>query len=475
MNISRSSLKLFGAQLATNAVSFVALAFFARQLGSAQMGVFFLFQAASSVLVMLSDLGLATAMEKRISGGQDAGSVVSSAAALMVGLLSLVAFGVLLFRGPLNAYIGADLAGWLVLAITLTQVKRLTMAWYRGDLRVGDTADIQLLSSLLQMGTSVALILLGVDVLALVFGVLVGSALSSAWALVRNRPPLSRPRTDDATSLFHYAKYNLIPSIGIEVHSWTDVLIIGLFLTQSAVGAYEVAWRVAGVTTLLAAAISMSVLPQTSAWDANSETDRIERLVSSSIVPSLLLIIPSIFGVALLAPDVLGLVFGEDFGAASLALVVLVAGKIPEAIQLVVGKCLLGLDKPNLVARATVVALALNVVLNVALITEFGLLGAAVATTFSFTVGMVLRVHYLREFIAFRLPYANLAWCVVASGVMAAVVVAVRTQLPTTTVPRLLATVAVGAAVYAVVVLLYPPLRSLLLGYVSDLVPRPAA
>ncbi|MFC7157928.1 polysaccharide biosynthesis C-terminal domain-containing protein [Halomarina halobia] len=475
MNISRSSIKLFGAQIATNAVSFVAVAFFARELGSEQMGIFFLFQAASSVLVMASDMGLATAMEKRISGGQDAGSVVSSAAALMLGLLSFVAFGIVLFRGPLNAYIGADLALWLIVAIALTQVKRLVMAWLRGDLRVGDTADVQFLSSVIQMGTSTVLILLGVDVMALIFGVLLGSALSSAWAIVRDRPPVGKPNPRDAVSLFHYAKYNLIPSVGIEVHNWMDVLVIGLFLTQSAVGAYEIAWRVSGVTTLLAAAIGMSVLPQTSAWDAQSETGRIERLVSSSVVPSLFLIIPSVFGAALLSHEIMGVVFGEDFSVAALALVVLVAGKIPEAIQVLVGKCLLGLDKPNLVARATVVALVLNLVLNVTLVTQFGLLGAAFATTLSFTVGMLLRVRYLTEFIAFRLPYLKLAWCVLASLVMSGVIVAVRAQLPVTTVPRLLVVVTVGAVVYGAVVMLYPPLRSLLLGYVSNLIPRPAA
>lgn len=42
------------------------------------------------------------------------------------------------------------------------------------------------------------------------------------------------------------------------VHSWVDVLVLGWFLDQSAIGVYEIAWRVAGVTTLLAGAIGTS-------------------------------------------------------------------------------------------------------------------------------------------------------------------------------------------------------------------------
>lgn len=466
MNVSRASTKVFGARVFSTVVSFAALSVFARELGPAAMGVYFLFQGVTTLLSLPVDLGVGTAVEQRVSAGEDPGRAIATALVLRVIALAVVGAGIVAGRSFLTAYIGADLTAFLLAAVAVGQLNTLLMAVLRAELRVGESAEIQLARQVAWVGVAGGLVVYGLEVRALVVGTVVASAVALAWTLLKVETPLGRPSVAQARSLLDYARYNFVPSVGLRVHNWMDVLVIGWFLTSTEVGTYEIAWRVAGITTLLASAVSMTVLPQTSAWQAESDLDAIGRLLSNLFVPALGLVIPSIFGVLILAPELLGALFGPEYTGAALVLIVLVVGKIPEAVQMLAGKCLLGLDRPDLVARATIVGLVANFVLNVVLVWQFGPIGAAVGTTLAFSAGMVLRVRYLQSHITLHVPLQKLGWCTFSAVVMAAVVQSVETSVGVDSLPALLGAVALGGAVYGVVLFAYPPLRHDGLNYV---------
>lgn len=68
--------------------------------------------------------------------------------------------------------------------------------------------------------------------------------------------------------------------------------------------------------------------------------------------------------------------------------------QVKEAGQVVFGRSLQAVNRPDLAARATIVGVALNLVLNVVLVWEFGITGAAVATMVASLVSGLL-LHYL--------------------------------------------------------------------------------
>jgi O-antigen/teichoic acid export membrane protein len=436
-----------------------ALAFFSRKLGPSPMGVFFLFQALVGITTVFVDLGLGTAVEKRISEGTRSGDFLSTSLAMKTVLLTVVVGAIVLVRGPINTYVGADVALLLAAAIVASDLGTLMTNVLRGELRVGATAVLDLTRLVLWAGLGAVFISVGLSTYALVYAFVIGLVGRLLFGIYRRSTPLGRPSRTNARSLYDYGRYDVISGLGWHAFSWLDVLVVGWFLSQAAVGVYEVAWRVAGITTLLSTAIATTVLPQVSAWDADNATDRIENLLYSALTPSLVLIIPSILGIALLAREVLGLLFGPEFTRAWLVLIVLTSGKVFSAVQSLVGRCLLGIDRPDLVARATAVAVVLNVVLNVVLVQQAGILGAAVATTGSYAVGTVMRTRYLSRFLRIRFPYREVGWCVLATVVMAVAIQAIEAAFVIDTVPRLLAVIAFGAVVYGGVVLLSSQLR----------------
>jgi O-antigen/teichoic acid export membrane protein len=238
-----------------------------------------------------------------------------------------------------------------------------------------------------------------------------------------------------------------------------DVAIIGLFLTQAHVGAYEAAWRVTALTMLFSRAIASTLFPQVSQWDADDVKERIESVISESIVPSMLFVIPAFFGNLVLSHKILGLAFGSEFTIASVVLIILSGEKVLQSVHIILGRALQGIDRPDLAAWATVVSIVLNFVLNIALVVTFGIIGAAVATALSFAVNTVLHFYFISQFLTIKIPYAEIGWCALSSSIMALLLVGIQTAISVNTLPQLLVLIIFGAIIYGGLVLIFQPLR----------------
>jgi O-antigen/teichoic acid export membrane protein len=453
MNFTRSSGQLFLANVATTALGLVGFVFFARELGPAGFGVFVLFQSLVSVVSFSSDLGFGSAVQKRISEGEDAPAFFASGALVKLILIAVTAVVLLTFERAVNDYVGLDVTVLLLVGITFGGFGTLMTDVLRGELRVGATAVLGVSRSLSLVVVGGLLVVAGFGPRGVIYGFLVGVAVKFLWGASRRATPLGWPSLTHVRSLFEFAKYDFVGGIGAHVFNWLDVLVIGWLLSRSAVGTYEVAWRVAGVTLLLSNALKLTIFPQVSEWHANGETDRIERLVNDLIPPSLFLVIPAVAGVALLARPLLGFVFGQAYADGRDVLVVLTGMKLLSAVHLVLVPCLLGVDRPDLNARATFVAVGVNLVLNVLFVLQFGVIGAAVATTLALAVNLALTARYLSWFVTIKFPYRDVGWCVVASMVMAAAIAGVTQAHPVESVLGLVLVVALGVVVYVGVVL----------------------
>ncbi|WP_348611332.1 flippase [Halobaculum rarum] len=458
MDIARSSLKLFVSRLATTVIGFLGITFFARELTSGIIGVFFLFEALLGILAIPADFGLRGSVEKRMSEGDTPGAYLAAAILLKLGPLTLIVLGISVFSATINSYLGAEVAHLLAAAIVLQEVGMLSMEVLKGELRVGETAII----GFIRQGTwfTVAWVLVnnGFGAVGLIYGLLSGLVVMLLIGWYKLTVPLRWPSREQITSLVDYGKYNVISSIGGYFYNWMDVVIIGVFLTQSDVGAYELAWRVTSISILFSGAISTTIFPQVSKWDAIGSKERIEDLIPSVLTPSLVLVIPAFFGTLLFSQEILGLIFGAEYVKAWLVLILLMGDKVFQAVQAIIGRSLQAIDKPDLAARATVVSLVLNAVLNVMLIIEFGIIGAALATVISSLVNDGLHFFYLRKFIRIRLPTREIIECFGASLGMAGVLYILTQLYHVDSLLKLISVIILGVILYTFFVLLSPTL-----------------
>lgn len=459
MDVTRSSFKIFLAETSGVLLSFAGITYFARELDSGVLGAFFLFQALLFFLGVPADLGIRMAVEKRISEGTEPASILGSAVVMKGGLLALTVTCLFVARGVVNAYIGYDLTALLAVGLVFQELSGLMKNVLSGELRVGETAFIDFSATVTKYGSGVAFVATGYGVEGLAVSVIVGMFVRFVLAFRARDTGFGRPKPDLMRSLGNYGKYGIVPHVGQQVHQWLDVLLIGFFLSTGAVGVYEIAWRVAGPVLLLGRSISTSIFPQFSSWDAAGSRESIERLFSRVITPSVLLVFPAFFGTVVLARDILPLVFGPEYVAGWLALIIIMAGKIPGAVRTIVASSLYGLDEPQYVTYGTAITIATNFAFNVVLISQFGIVGAALGTTLATTVTTAVLFYYLSRSIDVVVPYDEVGWCFGAAAGMAGILYAAKTTIAVDTVARLAGFVIAGAVVYGALVLIYPPIK----------------
>lgn len=465
MTLVKPTVKILSARLFSSLVSFLAVVVFSRGLGASPLGTYYPFLALLGILAIPADFGISSATEKRISEGTDSSEYLGAAIVLKILPLLLISLLIVIANRYVVQYLGANLTLALIATLFARQAGDLSLAVLRGELRVGETAAIEVLRPFGWLVVGYALYLDGYGVHALVYGYLVGSVLMLIIGWWKVSIPVAYPSLEHARSLFNYGRFSVVSAVGGYFYSWMDVAMLSMFVatgvavTRGEIGAYENAWRLSLVVMLLSQSIATALFPQVSQWSADGATAQIESIIPTAILPALLFVIPAFVGTAVLSRDLLGILFGPEFTVAWLVLIILSGEKILQAIHVVLGRSLQAIDRPDLAAYATVVSVIVNLVLNIILIWKYGIVGAAIATTASFAVNTVLHARYLNQFLNIEFPVREAVWSIIASLVMGVCVYTVHANMEVNTLIELGGIISLGALVYTAVALVYGPIR----------------
>lgn len=467
MNIAKSVFKILISRTGKSLIGFLAIVIFSRRLGASSIGIYYSFIALLGLLSIPADFGISSATEKRISEGTDESSYLGGALILKIPIIIIISGLIFFSRDYVNYYLGAELAVPLVATLIIGEMGNLTLNVLRGELRVGETAIVEIIRPLCWLVLGYILYTYEYGVHGLVYGYLIGTLLMLLFGWWRMSTKISYPTTDHLRSLFDFGKYSIITTVGSYVYSWIDVAILTFFVVRTSsvvrgdIGAYENAWRLSLVVLVVSRSIGATVFPQFSRWSAENTTDRIEEMIPTVALPSLLVVIPGFVGITILSKDLLRILYGPEFTVAWLALIILAAEKILQSVHGVIARPLQAIDRPDLAAYATIISIITNVILNIILILEFGIVGAAIATAISFAINTLLHAYYLNMFLQINIPLRESGWCVVASIVMGISVYQVRSIVDISTIIDLLGIVGIGIVIYSAVLLTYKPIRSL--------------
>ena len=174
----------------------------------------------------------------------------------------------------------------------------------------------------------------------------------------------------------------------------SDTIILSGFYGEEEVGWYNAATTVAYSLIIFSQAFRFAIYPRMSRHAQNSP-EELWRLFNQSIRMLAIFIMPVTAGIILLAPGIIALVFGNEFGPTVLVLQILMLATLLVFLNEPNVRMMLVHDRQRLLTLFLLASATLNVILNLFLAQKYGASGSAVARVSSILLYFLLSFLYV--------------------------------------------------------------------------------
>lgn len=177
----------------------------------------------------------------------------------------------------------------------------------------------------------------------------------------------------------------------------TGVLILGMFRPEAQVGYYAIAVKLASLSTFVLTAINSMAAPKFSELYHSDKVDDLFYVAKKSAKLIFWTTTPILIGFIVLGKPVLQTVFGSEFAIAYPALILLALGQFVNSAAGATGYFMNMTGHQNMFRNIVFIAALTNIVLNILLIPQFGLYGAAIAAMVSIMIWNIATLHYIKK------------------------------------------------------------------------------
>lgn len=413
--LARETVCSFALKGISACLGFLCTILLARLLGAEGYGVYAYVLALITLMALPAHAGLPNLIVRETAKGlaQERPDLLKGAwqwAGRVVAVLSPV---VMLVAGPVFVAwqgglgsIGGQTMAWALPLVPLIALGNLRGAALRGLQRV---VVGQLPEFLLRPG--LFLLLLGGTALLwggtpspssamMLYAVAAFLAFAvGAWLLWRHTPEAvryARPSVDARGWLASSVIFALLAGFRV-INIQASTVVLGLFVAPHIVGHFRVAAQVAMLAAFGLQAINMVLAPRFADLWARREKARLQRLVTRSAQAVLAFNLLVTVALVLAGRSFFQLVFGPEFDSSYVPLLILLVGQMVNSAAGCVDFLLNMTGHERDTAKGMAVAAAVNVVLNVALVPVWGIVGAATATAASMTLWNVLLWWRVRQ------------------------------------------------------------------------------
>ncbi|MDA3911043.1 MAG: flippase [Bacteroidales bacterium] len=173
------------------------------------------------------------------------------------------------------------------------------------------------------------------------------------------------------------------------IMSWMDILMLSAFKTDADVGIYNTSLKISAVISIALIAINSIALPKYAELFEKNDMLGFRKVVKQTSFLNFGLSLP-VFLLILLVPGFLLGIFGEEFIAGKMSLIILAIGQIFSAFSGSTIHVLNMTGKENAAKNILITTALLNLVLNYLLVPKYGINGAAIATAISTVIWNLL-------------------------------------------------------------------------------------
>ena len=404
--------------------SYLARIYMTKKLSVADVGLFFAVFSLISFLEQFKDLGMGHALVKFVSQFNASKNyrkikevviVSSSIQFISTIIIAVVIFllaqflSVNYFKDPASLTLIYILLGWFVLSSISTFIFSIFNSFHR--FFIGSSKEIVRKLSFFVL--LIVFIHFGFGVLSPALAWLITSTLLILIYmpfLIPYRKIFSEKITTIKSTTKEVVSFGfpvLLTSVGSMVIAYLDSLLLTYYRTLEEVGVYNMVIASALLLLFLSRSLSTVIFPITSELITLKKHHELEKGISLILKYIILILVPIGSLLFILAKPFLGFLFGPAYVIGSSSLQILVIGMLFIAIGTITNSVISALGKPKIVTMIILFSSTVNLVLNILLIPTYGIVGAALTTSLSYFLVMILSLFMLRKNISFSIPWKD--------------------------------------------------------------------
>lgn len=177
---------------------------------------------------------------------------------------------------------------------------------------------------------------------------------------------------------------------------WADTFVLGIYETDSVIGVYNVTLKIAALTSFSLHALNSILAPKIAKSYQNNEEDNYKKMIAFATRVNFFITLIIVTLIICFRKFVLGL-FGDEFLSGATILIILCVGQFVNSLSGSVGIILQMTRQQKVYQNIVMVALSLNIILNLILTPNYGAIGAAVATVVSISFWNITGAIYLKR------------------------------------------------------------------------------
>lgn len=305
------------AKWSTQVVSWASIIMVARILSQADFGILTSATVFLSVLAMLTEFGIGTAVVTLRDLPPESSAELHSFSVLLgtAGTLATIALAY-----PLGAFFRSPQMPPVLMVVGLTfllsSLQTVPAALLRRELRFRTVATVDFARGLIVPVVTLVGAALGMRYWALALGSVVAATTTSVLMLYFRPVPFARPRLAGLAPVLAYTRHVLIGRLAWVLYQDGDFAVAGRRLSMAAVGEYGMAWTLASTPIDKISSIIAEVTP---AVFSAAQSDRValRRYFLNLSEILCLATFPATLGLSLVSADLVAVVLGDKWSGAA--------------------------------------------------------------------------------------------------------------------------------------------------------------
>lgn len=377
VSLSSEGQKVFIGKFIAAFSGIVGIIIYANVLGAAGLGLYYLSHAVATIASKPGD-GIGISIEK-LNNSSKLNKSIYASAGLIILLLYILFFVILSITLYNNSQIlrtntpNSSIVYLTILLFSFICIYMLLGRIYSGLGKPGDSVMVDAAKGIIETVLQILLLWYGLGVEGLISGTIIATGIAIIYLLFFTQVSFSKPKKEAFTHIKNFAKWSIITTTVQDIYIKIDTLLIGFFISPTAVGIYESAMRIIVPARYVSYAIKRPLLVRVSQDRAKNKS--VISLLNKVAPYASTLAIPMFIGGIFVSKDLLTVIYGSEFSSGYLILIGGAFYYIIHTHSNVLADYIHGYNKPEYVTRSIVISSIIRITITAILLQIIGLMG----------------------------------------------------------------------------------------------------